>query len=296
MVKNSTSSRPVPYPPAMIMDWKQNPGRRNRENQRERSGFFTARERDGSDGDGLRFVAGAAAGEGGDRGYGPRRRPPREAISPGAADGNGIIRAEMLAEVRSRRKTWAVAAGLVASGLGATLGAAAPAFREPAPAARQEPSETGEASPESLVDRWFLLANDLDRTPASREEFLALYEEDALHIQGPAGGHQRGTATYWGREKIASMLERLLAEWKDFALRLVVATARETSEAVWPSRPGPWGGPLVAAEFTVAGTRTDDGKRWTVPGAVFFRLREGRILRTRLYLGLGEAAEVEIQR
>ena len=40
----------------------------------------------------------------------------------------------------------------------------------------------------------------------------------------------------------------------------------------------------------------DDGTRRTVPGAVFFRLREGRILRSRLYLGLGEAAEVEIQR
>ncbi len=28
--KNSTSSRPVPYPPAMMIDWKTNPGRRYR--------------------------------------------------------------------------------------------------------------------------------------------------------------------------------------------------------------------------------------------------------------------------
>lgn len=208
----------------------------------------------------------------------------------------------MLAGIGSRRKRWAVAAGLLAAGLGAALGSAAPAFAEPSPGGGAQPEaggaqpETGGASAESLVERWFLLANGLDGTPESREEFLALYRDDALHIQGPAGSHQRGTATYWGREKIASMLDRLLREWKDFALRPVVATARETSETVWPAGPGPWGGPLVAAEFTAAGTRTDDGKRWTVPGAVFFRIRGGRILRTRLYLGLGEAAEVEIQR
>ena len=197
----------------------------------------------------------------------------------------------MLPRARSRRKRWALAAGLAA-----TLGSTAPAGSERAPGGRQAAPETGEATAESLVERWFLLANDLDGTPESREEFLALYETDALHIQGPAGGHQRGTATYWGREKIALLVDRLLGEWKDFALRPVVATARETSEAVWPSATGPWGGPLVVAEFTVAGTRTDDGKRWTVPGAVFFRIRERRLLRTRLYLGLGEAAEVEIQR
>lgn len=202
----------------------------------------------------------------------------------------------MPAEAASRRKRGTVAAGLLAAGLGAAPGSAPPESAEPSSGSRQAQPETGAAAAESLVERWFLLANDLDGTPGSREAFLALYEDDALHIQGPAGGHQRGTATYWGREKIASMLDRLLAEWKDFALRPVVATARETSEAVWPSRAGPWGGPLVAAEFTVAGTRTGDGKRWTVPGAVFFRIREGRILRTRLFLGLGEAAEVEIQR
>lgn len=201
----------------------------------------------------------------------------------------------MLSRGGSPRKRRAAAA-LISLGLGAGPAAAAPADGEPARGGSREQPESGDPGAESLVERWFLLANDLDGTPESREEFLALYETGALHIQGPAGGHQRGTATYWGREKIALLIDRLLVEWKDFALRPVVATAREASEAVWPSGIGPWGGPLVVAEFTVAGTRTDDGKRWTVPGAVFFRIREGRLLRTRLFLGLGEAAEVETQR
>lgn len=189
---------------------------------------------------------------------------------------------------RSARSPGRVLAVLLA-GFGA---AAAPALAGQVASGGSSDDEEAPA----LVERWFRLANDLDGTPESRAAFLALYEEDALHLQGPAGDHQRGSATYRGREKIGVLLERLLAAWDDHSLRPVVATARETSEAVWPRAAGPWGGPLVAAQFTVAGTRRSDGRRWAIPGAVFFRLREGRILRSRLYLGLGEAAEVEIQR
>ena len=185
-----------------------------------------------------------------------------------------------------------IAAGIAVAATAPTGGARQTDPDRAAPAAESSP----EAEARALVERWFLRANDLDGTPESRAAFLALYAEDALHLQGPAGDHQRGSAAYRGREKIAVLVERLLAAWDDHALRPVVATARETSEAVRPLAPGPWGGLLVAAEFTVAGTRKDDGTRWTIPGAVFFRLREGRILRSRLYLGLGEAAEVEIQR
>ena len=147
-----------------------------------------------------------------------------------------------------------------------------------------------------IAERWFRLLDDLDGSDESRAAFLALYAEDALHIQGPTGDYQRGTATYWGREKVGLLVERLLAEWQDHSIRPEVATAGEVSETLWAEAAGPWGGPLIAVQFTIAGTRRDDQTRWHIPGAAFFRVRGGELVRVRIYLGLGEAAEVEIQR
>lgn len=147
-----------------------------------------------------------------------------------------------------------------------------------------------------VAERWFRLVDTLDGSEESRAAFLALYAEDALHIQGPAGDHQRGSATYWGREKVGLLVDRLLEEWKDHSIRSEVATAGEVSETVWAEAEGPWGGPLIAAQFTVAATRRDDGTRWYIPGAAFFRVRGSELVRVRIYLALGEAAEVEIQR
>lgn len=210
----------------------------------------------------------------------PVRRPPARDRSP-----------------RWGRRAGGASVGVLFVGIVGGIAVGPAAARQTGPDNAAGPAETSpEAEARAVVERWFRLANDLDGTPESRAAFLALYDEEALHLQGPAGDHQRGTAAYRGREKIAVLVERLLAAWEDHAIRPVVATAREASEAVRPLAPGPWGGPLVAAQFTVAGTRKTDGTRWTIPGAVFFRLRDGRILRSRLYLGQGEAAEVEIQR
>ena len=166
-----------------------------------------------------------------------------------------------------------------------------------------EPSGTGvaqeaeaEVTGRHIAERWFRLLDDLDGSDESRAAFLALYAEDALHIQGPTGDYQRGTATYWGREKVGLLVERLLAEWQDHSIRPEVATVGEVSETLWAEAAGPWGGPLIAVQFTIAGTRRDDETRWHIPGAAFFRVRGGELVRVRIYLGLGEAAEVEIQR
>ena len=165
------------------------------------------------------------------------------------------------------------------------------------------PSGTGaaqeaeaEVTGRGIAERWFRLLDDLDGSDESRAAFLALYAEDALHIQGPTGDYQRGTATYWGREKVGLLVERLLEEWKDHSIRPEVATSGEVSETLWAEAEGPWGGPLIAVQFTIAGTRRDDETRWHIPGAAFFRVRDGELVRVRIYLGLGEAAEVEIQR
>lgn len=163
-------------------------------------------------------------------------------------------------------------------------------------AAEAQREDGNEDTGPSLAQRWFRLLDDLDGADASRAAFLALYAEDALHIQGPTGDYQRGTATYWGREKVGLLVDRLLAEWEDHSIRPDVATSAEISETVWAEGDGPWGGPLIAVQFTIAGTRRKDETRWHIPGAAFFRVRGGELVRVRIYLGLGEAAEVEIQR
>jgi hypothetical protein len=166
-----------------------------------------------------------------------------------------------------------------------------------APAGTPLPQETeSEVTGRSVAERWFRLLDDLDGNPESRSAFLALYAEDALHIQGPSGDYQRGSATYWGREKVGLLVDRLLAEWKDHSIRPEVATAAEVSESVWAEADGPWGGPLIAVQFTIAATRRDEETRWYIPGAAFFRVRGSELVRVRIYLGLGEAAEVELQR
>lgn len=159
-------------------------------------------------------------------------------------------------------------------------------------------AQDGEAEPggRAVAERWFRLVDALDGSEESRTAFLALYAEDALQIQGPAGDHQRGSATYWGREKVGLLVDRLLEEWKDHSIRPEVATAGEVSETVWAEAEGPWGGPLIAAQFTIAATRRDEETRWYIPGAAFFRVRGSELVRVRIYLALGEAAEVEIQR
>ena len=158
------------------------------------------------------------------------------------------------------------------------------------------PVQGAEATGRSIAEAWFLRLNDLDGGEESRAAFLALYAEDALHIQGPAGDYQRGSATYWGREKVGLLVDRLLKEWKDHSIRPEVATAAEVSETIWAEAEGPWGGPLIAAQFTIAATRRDEETRWYIPGAAFFRVRGDELVRVRIYLALGEAAEVEIQR
>ena len=211
----------------------------------------------------------------------------------------------------ARRRSPAVPACLVAAAL---LGAPV-AAQETAVASRvaERPGEdggaeilpvgaarTGQPGPErddaaGLAQRWFRALQDLDATEARRNAFLALYAEDALHIQGPSGDHQRGTTTFWGREKVGLLVDRLLTEWENHSIRIEVATAAEISTTLLPETPGPWGGPLVAAQFAIAGTSRKTGLRWHVPGAVFFRIADGELVRVRVYLGLGEAAEVEIQ-
>ena len=190
----------------------------------------------------------------------------------------------------STARAWGLSLGLVAGVALLVLGRAplshAGVSQEPAAAA------TGRA----IAERWFRLLDDLDGSEESRAAFLALYAEDALHIQGPAGDYQKGSATYWGREKVGLLVDRLLAEWKDHSIRPEVATAAEVSETVWAEAEGPWGGPLIAAQFTIAATRRDEEVRWYIPGAAFFRVRGDELVRVRIYLGLGEAAEVEIQR
>ena len=208
-------------------------------------------------------------------------------MTAGGNGGRGDIPGGMLRFVSLRRRVMAALA------IGCAFLAPGWAPSEGAGVRQEVPAEAGGRA---VAEAWFLRLNELDGSAESRAAFLALYAGDALPIQGPAGDDQRGSATYWGREKVALLVDRLLGEWEDHSIRPEVATAAETSGTVWAEAEGPWGGPLIAAQFTIAATRRDDGTRWYVPGAVFFRVRGDELVRVRIYLGVGEAAEVEIQR
>ena len=126
----------------------------------------------------------------------------------------------------------------------------------------------------ALVEAWFRRVEDLDGSGESRAaRCWPLYAEDALHIQGPAGPHQRGTATYWGRERWACWWTGCSASGRDHAIRPEMATAAEVSEAVWPEAEGPWAG-----RSSPPSSRSPEPGGRTEPAGTFPR---GRVLRLR---------------
>lgn len=149
-------------------------------------------------------------------------------------------------------------------------------------------------TPGMIVRQWIERLNALDDTPGTLDAFVALYAPDALHITGPTPD-QRGTATYRGHQGIRVFSARLAAREERRIYRLETETARETTASLIHETPGPWGGPSVAVQIVATYTDTATKTRYAAPGAVFFQLENGRIRRTRLYIGDSERAEVEAE-
>lgn len=161
----------------------------------------------------------------------------------------------------------------------------------PAPPAASVPADT---APDAVVKQWLERWNALDGTPATLDDFVALYTPDALHIAGPTAD-QRGTATYRGHQGIRAMAARVASSTSRRTYRVESETAREQTALLFHQTSGPWGGPSVAVQIIAAYTDTASGTRYAAPGALFLQLDGGRIRRARLYLGDGERAEVEAE-
>lgn len=161
-------------------------------------------------------------------------------------------------------------------------------------AARPAVAQTAAAVPpaRALVAQWVEAINALSDAPETLDRFVALYADDALHITGPSTD-QRGTATYRGPRGLRAWASRVAAQETKRSYRLETETAQETTASLLHETNGPWGGPAIAAQIVATYTDAATGKRYAVPGAVFFQLANGKIRRTRLFFGDGERAEVE---
>lgn len=160
------------------------------------------------------------------------------------------------------------------------------------PSRAQAPPATD--TPAAIVRQWLERLNALSDAPATLDAFTALYTPDALHTAGPTPD-QRGTATYRGHSGIRVFAARLAAREERRAYRLETETARETTATLVHETPGPWGGPAVAVQIVATYTDAATKTRYAAPGAVFFQIENGRIRRTRVYMGDGERAEVEVE-
>lgn len=161
-------------------------------------------------------------------------------------------------------------------------------------AGRPAHAQTAAAAPpaKDLVAQWVDAINALSDAPDTLDRFVALYTDDALHITGPSAD-QRGTATYRGPRGLRAWASRVAVQETKRSYRLETETAQETTASLLHETKGPWGGPAIAAQIVAAYTDAATGKRYAVPGAVFFQIANGKIRRTRLFFGDGERAEVE---
>lgn len=157
-------------------------------------------------------------------------------------------------------------------------------------AERQAPAAPASA----VVRQWIDAINGLSDAPDTIDRFVALYAEDALHIAGP-NRDQRGTATYRGPRGLRVWAGRVAAQELKRSYRLETETARETTASLVHEAAGPWGGPAVAVQIVATYTDATTGTRYAAPGAVFFQIADGKIRRTRLLIGDGERAEVEVE-
>jgi len=155
-------------------------------------------------------------------------------------------------------------------------------------AAQQKP---GEQKPERIVQEWFTRWNALDGTEASIQQFLDLYQPNAIHEEGPTA-RQIGPVFFDSRDGIRKMAEDYAKANTDSAYRIETVTANEKSTQLFYVTEGPWGGPAVGVQFVGAYTVRESKKRYMYPGAAFFHIKDGKILYARIYSSRDQVAEV----
>src|SRR5262245_22555763 len=147
-------------------------------------------------------------------------------------------------------------------------------------------------TPQSVVEEWFRRWNALDGSEASIQRFVDLYDANAVHQTTPSE-KQIGPVFLEAREGIRKLAEDFSKANTEAAFRIETVTANEKSEQLFYVANGPWQGPGVAVQFVGAYTVRATKKRFFYPGAAFFHIKDGKILRARIYSARDELAEVQ---
>ena len=144
---------------------------------------------------------------------------------------------------------------------------------------------------ERVVLNWFNRWNALDGSEAATEKVVELYWSHAMHLTGP-NSRQVGLVTFNGADAIRKMVADFARDNTSIKYRIQTVTAQATSSNLFHTSEGPWGGVGVGVEFVAVYTERATNRRFMHPGAMFFQVQEGRILRLRTYLGHREKLEV----
>jgi hypothetical protein len=159
------------------------------------------------------------------------------------------------------------------------------------------------ATPDKLVDQWFIRLNALDdwyisydgkeETEAVVDRFAELYDPDAFHQVGP-NENQIGPVVFHGRDGVKKWATDFAKTHVQLNYRVDYITRNEKTIQPLYSITPPWGGVGVAVEFTAVYTNRQDRKRIAMPGSAFFLFDDaGKIQRVRIYMLRDETMEIE---
>jgi hypothetical protein len=166
-----------------------------------------------------------------------------------------------------------------------------------------------------VAHEWFRRLNALDGSKESIDRFVDLYLPDAQQISGPHGDDQIGTSMFEGRDMIRKFAEKTAKDYTRIAYFIRQRTVNNKTAELLVANVGAWGDVNMALEFSgsvnVLGGKTADRdggnnapaggakgldsskeKRFTVPGAAFFDVRNGKISRIRIIYASGESFPV----
>lgn len=147
------------------------------------------------------------------------------------------------------------------------------------------------ASPANkLVEEFFKRLNELDGTSKTVDAILELYAPDGVHQTGPSA-RQIGTVNYNGREALAKAFGDMGQTFGSISFTLQYFSFNERNVQLVSESAAPWG-TAAAVEFRSSMTDKASKKRYFVPGAAFFQIRDGRIWRSRFYTNREEGGEI----
>jgi hypothetical protein len=198
---------------------------------------------------------------------------------------------------------------------------------EPAPAVELEKLKADQERTKAATEvarEWFRRLNALDGSKEAIDRFVELYQPDAVQIASPRGEDQIGPSYFEGADMIRKFAERTSKDYTRIAYFIRQRTVNNKTAELMVANVGAFGDVTMALEFSgsvnvknvnkpgqpstndapKADSRTGDRatsgatgdsskeKRFTVPGAAFIDVRNGKISRIRIIYASGESFPV----